>query len=315
MNDTGSRWVLAFDAACGKCRAISAVVSDAGAGKLEMLPLAHPDVQEWRNERFGDRAPWVPTLINASAGRVRVWTGPAMAVPLLRRLGPRSTVRVINALGRLQRAETATTGRTIDRKQFLRFGAGAVAAIGLVVAGKTPAFAATEKSDARAWVEANRDRLPETYDAVVGRPMAYRKAIYQASSPQVRSRLWVEQLRRYRAARSDLTKAQVTVLDEALTIASDHTTFDYERSDFSAVISRVDKLSESARTEFGTDAARDVLATLGPADNVAQPADEDFCNCAVIDSYCWGLRHGGNCIVIPVRDCGTLLLYVCDGLC
>jgi hypothetical protein len=314
MNDAGSRWVLAFDAACGKCRAISAVVADAGAGKLEMLPLAHPDVQEWRKQRFGDDAPWVPTLINASSGRVRVWTGPAMAAPLLRRLGPRSTVRVINALGRLQRAETATDGATLDRKQFLRFGAGAVAAIGLVVAGKTPAFAASEKSDARAWVEANRDRLPQTYDAVVARPMAYRKAIYQASSPQVRSRLWVEQLRRYRAARPDLSQSQVAVLDEALTIASDHTTFDFQRSDFSAVLSRVDKLSESARKAFGTDEARDVLATLGPPDGVAQP-DEEFCNCAVVDSYCWGLCHGGNCILIPVPDCGTLLLYVCDGLC
>jgi len=64
---TRTRWVLAFDASCNTCREISAQVSSASDGKLEVLPLNHPDVQRWRQQGLGVQPPWAPTLLGAVA--------------------------------------------------------------------------------------------------------------------------------------------------------------------------------------------------------------------------------------------------------
>jgi hypothetical protein len=89
--------VLAFDAACARCRAVAAAVANTA---LEVLPLADYRVVAWCAEAgvAGD----LPTLleITPTAGddRVRAWTGPAMAAVLLRRLGARRTLRLVSAL-------------------------------------------------------------------------------------------------------------------------------------------------------------------------------------------------------------------------
>jgi len=99
--------VLAFDATCGTCRRISGAVEQACEGRLEVLPLADLDVRRWREETLGVDAEWAPTLLRVGSERVRAWTGPAMAAPLVRWLGPITTT----------------------------------VAAGLVLTGKTPAFA------------------------------------------------------------------------------------------------------------------------------------------------------------------------------
>jgi hypothetical protein len=89
--------VLAFDAACARCRAVAAAVAGSG---LDVLPLADYRVTAWCAEAgvAGD----VPTLLEITPtdgdDRVRAHTGPALPVGLLRRLGPRRTVRVAAAL-------------------------------------------------------------------------------------------------------------------------------------------------------------------------------------------------------------------------
>jgi hypothetical protein len=50
-----TRWILAFDSSCGRCREISARVVQASGGKLEVLPFIAPDVKRWRVQSLGSR--------------------------------------------------------------------------------------------------------------------------------------------------------------------------------------------------------------------------------------------------------------------
>ena len=115
MSSGGSRWVLAFDDSCGKCRAMSRAIERACAARLEMMPLAHPDVRKWREQSLGSRAPWVPTLIRV-ADEVRAWTGLAMGIVLVRHLGALSTMRVLEALGRQRRARKKAVSEQTDTR-------------------------------------------------------------------------------------------------------------------------------------------------------------------------------------------------------
>jgi hypothetical protein len=100
-----NRWVLAFDASCGCCRAISHAVAQASGGALEVLPLSNPDVRRWRERSLGSSAPWTPTLIEVAGTDVTAWTGPSLALRLVGHLGARSSMRVLAALGRSRSRE------------------------------------------------------------------------------------------------------------------------------------------------------------------------------------------------------------------
>ncbi len=99
MTNTFDRWVLAFDGSCRVCRNMSRAVADASAGKLEVIPLAHPDVREWREQAFGANPVWAPTLLHVRSGQVRAWVGIPLGFTLVRHLGIRSTLAVLGALG------------------------------------------------------------------------------------------------------------------------------------------------------------------------------------------------------------------------
>ncbi|MEU4491233.1 bacteriocin fulvocin C-related protein [Streptomyces purpurascens] len=314
MEKPEPRWVLAFDGSCATCRKISSAVSHACDGKLEVLPLDDTRVQDWRERAYGTDAPWAPTLLRAGTGRVRAWTGAAMTPPLLRRLGPRSTLRVLRALGDLRRADAhhtadrPVTGRTLRRAQFLRAGAGLVVAAGVIMRGSTPAFAENEHEAARRWVLAHRGALPTTYDDVVAHPLSHRRAIHEALPPKARSGLWAEHLRRFGADHPQLSAAQRRVWDRAVAVASDPATFEGEPP------AEVAELGRAAREAFGPDGARAMLAVLGPASEAAPPPPN--CECNRIDVYCgWD----GDCIDNGCRHtsagCGSLYIYPCNGLC
>lgn len=140
MGDVGARWIFSFDATCGRCREISTATSKACDRKFEVLPLAHPDVLKWRERSLGPRAPWVPTLLRIRGEEVRAWTGISIAIPLARRLGPRSTIRVLHSLGELSGQRTGRTAAeeqngAIGRGKFLKLSGGVALATGLILAG------------------------------------------------------------------------------------------------------------------------------------------------------------------------------------
>lgn len=315
MSRSNIRWILAFNASCGTCQAISERVAQACDGKLEMLPLTDSNVEQWREQTLGPQAPWVPTLlrITLQGTEVRAWTGPAMGTRLVHLLGLRSTMRVLASLEWLRRGEEEHLSKQIDRgvigrAQFLRLCVGGAVAASLIMIGKMPVFATGENQswvEAQSWVKANKGRLPENYDALIAYPMIYRKAIYGASTPKVRSQFWEEQLIRHRATHLGCSAEQEAVLDRLL-----HLT----RTDLTS-FTKADK--KAAIDAFGKHEVSALIATLGPESmlTTAHPMEEP-CNCEIGDDYCnFGnyCRHR-NCHV--GGRCGTWWIQrSCNGVC
>lgn len=324
MHRSSIRWILAFNASCGTCRAISERVVQACDGKLEVLPLAHPKVEAWRRQALGPHAPWKPTLLKVTdeGTQVSAWTGPAMGIWLTHRLGLQSTMRVLAALERLRSGEEEPAtkqmdSRVIGRAQFLRLCAGGAVAAGMIMLGKMPAFAAgvnKPEMEAQAWVEANKAHLPQTYDALVAHPMAYRKAIYRVSTPKVRGQFWVEHITRYRAAHPKGSAEQEAILDRFLHLA---------RTDLKS-LTKADE--QAAIAAFGKDKAYAIFATLGPEPmpkpsqisaalkpSLASTVNEN-CNCTVGHDWCDSSTcYRGGCDI--VGGCGAVWSYDCNGLC
>lgn len=309
------RWVLAFDASCGTCREISAAVARAAGNRLEVLPLRHPDVEDWRR-RAGD-PPWAPTLLRVDGAAVRAWTGARLAVPLARRLGPRTSAEVLRALGRLRREAAGhplDRPGTIDRAGFLRLGAGAVVAAGMVVAGRTPAFAERTCTAAQAWVDAHRDALPAGYDALAEYPMAYRRAIYAAHPATVRSALWVEHVSRFAAERPGLTAARRAVVDRAAAIAADPALHEPSARPGDAL----SDLHDDAVAAFGEAEAYALLGTLGPDDgSAALAARAPDCDCNTRQVWCNGFACRGGMWDCNRSEagCGDWWAFPCNGMC
>lgn len=314
------RWVLAFDGSCGTCGEISQVVGAACTGRLEVLPLANPHVEQWRASALGSDAPFAPTLIRVGDdGEVRAWTSRRMALPLIRHLGIRGTLRVLSALGQLREQvhESLTSvddSKSLSRKGFLRLGAGVTIAGGLLFTGAAPAFAEQRQSAAASWVAANRDKLPQTYQSITAYSLDYRRAIYRALPTPTRAHLWREHIRSYRTAHPPTTEDQKRVLAVLERYLVDDTVFETAKSE-----SRVHADQELARqviAAFGAEEAYQIMASLGPS---AQPgvAREEVCSCSEESDFC---RIGMNCQRrlscehIP-SSCGAWWDYDCDGHC
>lgn len=315
MTDARTRWVLAFDASCGTCQEISAAVSGVCGDRLEVLPLTHPDVEP-RLPRAAAGKP-EPTLLRIGGGD-RTWTGPRMGVRLTRLLGVGTTARVLVALGRLRhRARNPLhedTPGDLSRKRFLRLAGGAAVAFGIVAAGRVPAFAEQSCQAARAWVEANKDRLPTRYREIVDYPMVYRRAIYAELSPEARSAFWVEHLETYRAAHGPFTAAQEEVFSRARVLAGklvDHTPSDKPNPE-------ADRLWDAAVVAFGADEAAAFLARLGPTDGQTLHSVTPQASCSCYNNndcssrYTCRYRHD-NCTFRI--GCGPVGVYLCTGHC
>ncbi|MEU2789947.1 bacteriocin fulvocin C-related protein [Streptomyces sp. NPDC007100] len=311
MRRDKERWILAFDASCETCQVVSEAVVRACAGKLEVLPLNHPDVREWRRRALGETAPWAPTLLRTQGDRVRAWTKAAMSVPLARRLGPRSTVTVLQALGQLRHQYNGhpLETKTLGRKQFLRVGAGAAVAAGLVLTGRAPAFA----EQAGAWAEQNTDRLPRTYAELIAYPMTYRRAIYARLTPEEASRIWQEHLKHYRSGRPGLTGEQARVLDQLTAEVAGASAFTRRATPYQPPL----HLKKATVSAFGQEETRALVSTLGPTDTTTKGAASPFsgCTCHIEDGCSIGYHcRGGNCQTSS-SGCGWWWAQTCDGLC
>ncbi|MBB5916602.1 hypothetical protein BJY24_005514 [Nocardia transvalensis] len=326
---TQQRWILAFDASCGTCRNVSAVVGEACQDRIEVLSLADADVTRWRERAFGADPAWAPALLRVDGvgadEQVRAWTGSAIAIPLSRRLGPVATVRVVHALGSLRRRADGAASElpgapggaaAVGRAQFLRLAGGAGVAAGLILTGNVPAFAAREHESARSWVNAHRDSLPRAYEQVVEYPLSYRRQIFDAHTPEVRSTLWTAHIDHFRSQHTDLTAAQREVLDCAADLFGKVSTFDGH--DRATVGDQLGNLKKAAIDAFGPARAYAAIGMLGPSTRTEMTAKAAAatCPCATTDGWC-GDQH-----CYPASDCestrsgcGTAWVEPCDGSC
>jgi hypothetical protein len=199
-----------------------------------------------------------------------------------------------------------------------------------LLTGTAPALAgAPDRKRARAWVEANKNALPQGYEEVTAQPMSYRREIFKASSPGVRSQLFVQQLTRYRTDHAaNLTAQQRAVLDRGIALFSNTHMFaahGLADRDHKAV----DALRKDSIHAFGAGEAGALFASLTPAASLGQAIsadastrsgkkDWDDCTCSNASDYCVGDDlhcDKGNFCDHTDGGCGSGWLYDCDGLC
>ncbi|WP_163506013.1 bacteriocin fulvocin C-related protein [Fodinicola acaciae] len=342
-----SRLVLAFDASCVTCRQISLAVAGACDDKLEVLPLSHPDVQRWTGQASNTDPRNGPVLLRITGDDVRAWRGLGMVVPFARDLGPRTTARVLTALGHLQRESRdwlaiRGTGRIprapMPRARFLQLAAGVGVAVAVLGAGQKPVFAGDQASRVRRIAD-RLGHLPRSYDEMAELPAADRRVVFGALTPKLRSGMWVEHLTRYQAAHPELTHEQLAVLDQALALATVGAVFQSGAMENPAVDRQLQELRAMTIEAFGIAEAALVVATLGSPANTDPSGSTTTaalplasgnlaCGCSQESNWC----DPGNCMNctgcqgVPNQNgvcvkgtsdtgCGTFYNYRCDGMC
>jgi uncharacterized membrane protein len=120
----------------------------------------------------------------------------------------------------------------------------------------------------QAWIAANRTRLPSAYDDVIRFPSQYRKAIFVAQTPEVKSSLFRTQLTRYRQQHPSLSTEQRTVLARATEMVTPElfATRSSSPERFRDADAQLRELTEQAIAVFGFDEARSIFVDLGPTD-------------------------------------------------
>ena len=157
----GKRLVLSFDGGCSACSELARRIGERLAGRLEILSLREPQVEEWRKKTLGEDAPLVPTLFEVRGSEaVQAWTGWRLGANLSRFLGPVDTWRVMQTLGEVGGASEGTSpedprtaGRSqvvggLTRGQFLKgVGGAAVAMSALSSTGKLASPVVAQNAD------------------------------------------------------------------------------------------------------------------------------------------------------------------------
>ena len=147
----GRRLVLGFDGGCSACGELARRIEEQLAGRLEILNLHEPRVEEWRKKTLGEASPLAPTLFEVTGTEaIRAWTGWRLGANLARFLGPRDTWRVMQALDEVgeagAKAERQVGGLT--RGQFLKgVGGAAVVMSALSATGRLAPPARAAESD------------------------------------------------------------------------------------------------------------------------------------------------------------------------
>lgn len=133
---SGKRLVLGYDGGCSACGELARRIEERLSGRLEVLSLHDPRVEEWRKRTLGEGAPLVPTLFEVRGPEtVRAWTGWRLGANLSRFLGPVDAWRAMQALGEVPEAEgSSAAGMSGDltRGQFLKGVGGAAVAMSVL---------------------------------------------------------------------------------------------------------------------------------------------------------------------------------------
>ncbi|WP_336216832.1 bacteriocin fulvocin C-related protein [Nonomuraea sp. LPB2021202275-12-8] len=307
-----SRWMLAFDASCGKCRQIASEVKKSGSNNLEIVPLSRCDVVELRERAFKGPAPHAPTLLRIRDDKVWAWTGIAMGIRLPLLLGLGGTRRFLSALGVMKHQNGIPENDSPGRRRFLGL-AGLGVAVAVLGARATPAMADPGPNAAEKWVQANINNLPQRYNEFITHDMTHRRAIYQALTPSTRRQLWLAQLSQYRSTHANLTPEQDRILTVAEHLLADKGALaDSSTVDFAQ---KIKSLGEEAIAVFGKQEAGNLLAQLGPPD-AAPVTVAATCSCNVDEDFCGPQDCRSNIVSCSrTSGCGWVWNKPCNGLC
>ncbi|UQA59474.1 bacteriocin fulvocin C-related protein [Polyangium aurulentum] len=168
-----------------------------------------------------------------------------------------------------------------------------------------------------AWVERNHDNLPSTYNEVVRLPKPYRKGVFNASSPSVKSSLWRSHLSHYMESHPSMSQEQQAVLAEATAFASEEL---YSGDTSEATDARAQQILDDAKKVFSSADVGQIFTELGGSGSGGAQLDQPFCNCSLQSDQCWSqgnYKCTGN--IVPCTwlgsGCGLFWTHSCNGIC
>lgn len=154
------------------------------------------------------------------------------------------------------------------------------------------AWAPLEESDEcatiQAWIEANRDRLPSTYDDLSRIPMSYRRRAFATYSPVVKSSLWREHLSRYMASHPSMTLEQQAVMSKAMSILSEELYMSSGEMPQGAA-DMDQQLIDEAKAVFSAKEVGIIFTQLGTTRSLIPPTQlaRPKCDCYTLSDQCW----------------------------
>lgn len=187
-----------------------------------------------------------------------------------------------------------------------------------------------------AWLEANRDTLPLSYDKIIQFPIQYRRAIVSVHSPVAKSVLWRAHFNQYMRQHPSLTPGQQTVVERAIgQVSPEFFAVDKDSPDWSKTIDApLRALRQQAEEALGFEEARALLETFGPVDPAiveamlgASPKEAANtsakpllaeCPCSTSSDWCTSPAkckyQYWSCTITPF-GCGSVGVYSCNGWC
>jgi hypothetical protein len=209
----------------------------------------------------------------------------------------------------------------------LAIGIGAlIASQALLVSVPTSAASGSSCTELRRWAQASYRGTAPTLESLARYDRAHRVAIFNAVSPEVRSALWQEQLRRF-DQRPDLTPTQHALIAEALTVA---TPGQYTHDP--AAMKAYDALLPRVKEAFTSREHMLFLTNVGFTENDLRPRSQTLlekltspfvANAAGAVCECFtgnGQNEcgSGRCVAggcVTVFGCGIIGANTCNGMC
>ncbi|MFG3436107.1 bacteriocin fulvocin C-related protein [Nonomuraea sp. NPDC047897] len=223
------------------------------------MPLSSGEVKTWCEKALGRHCPWRPLLFTVSAAGIRVWTGLPLMTMLCRRIGARGSIRLLRALGGLDRVEDDARA-----DGSLMAGLAGLLEVSRLLMGKGRAGVDPEVMEMRVWLDANRHRLPRTYDDIVVYPVSYRRMIYSQLSAAEKAAVMRDHLAHYAHSHPDLSDQQIAAINTAGAIFGDPALRASPRA--AQVRTRLEEAHRAVADAFGDDEAMVILTMLGPPD-------------------------------------------------
>jgi hypothetical protein len=162
-------YTLLFNAGCVACSNAAREIVEMGIAGLEVRPLSDPAVVD-RLRQAGLEPPDRPALLADDGDQLRIATGWAMRVALVRLAGWNRADRIVRLLSIEQRARMSR-GRTISRRTALGGGLAALAAaIGSAILPRsaTTALAATDGVTTASATDVQRALAAQSVSAAIG---------------------------------------------------------------------------------------------------------------------------------------------------
>ena len=147
---------LGYDAGCLKCSTIATRIESEVGDRLALIPLASPQMRQWREELLGTDARWAPTLVRVSGGQKRAYVGWQIGSPLASALGAKKSLKILSTLGSDQLTELPTRGGAMQvslNRRAVLWGSAVIAGMAVLMGRSKSAFAVAGSESGRLVVD------------------------------------------------------------------------------------------------------------------------------------------------------------------